>query len=110
MTLDIDETGATVKFATFKAARFRVRKKKRGGDAQDAESDSLRARFRRISADLGSQSRQVGVEKDLEADREDGNFASSAGTPEGDSGPRPEMIPAPDSDPLSAQQPSPRAP
>ena len=50
------------------------------------------------------------VEKDVEADRGGGNSTPSSGTPEGDPGPRPDMIPVPDSPYLSAQLPSPRAP
>ena len=48
------------------------------------------------------------VEKDMEVEREDGNFTSITGMPGSDPGPQPEMIPAPDSLSLSAQLPSPR--
>ena len=77
---------------------------------EDAELDPLHARSRRIGADLGSQLRQVDVEMEMEVDTEDGNLTSSTGTPESDSGPRPETIPVPDSPCLSAQLPSPHAP
>ena len=62
LILDIDETGVTAKFQsqTFTVARFRVRKKAEEKDAEDAELDPLRARFRRIGADSGGQTRQVG--------------------------------------------------
>ena len=46
--------------------------------------------------------------KDMEVDKEDGNFAPIAGSPMSDSGPRPEMIPVPDSAPTSGQLPSSR--
>ena len=82
-------------------ARFRERKKGEEKNAEDAELDPLHTRFRRIGADLGSQLGQVDAGKDLEVDRGDGDLTSSTGTPESDSGPRPEMIPA--------QSPSPRA-
>ena len=70
----------------------------------------MRERFRGIGADLGCPPRQVGVGEDMDADREAGDVTSSASTPEIDSGPRPEMIPAQDSPPLSVQLPSSRAP
>ena len=77
-------------------------------DVEDAVLDLPRERFRRIGADLGSQPRQVDAEKDMVADREAGNYASGTGTPESDSGPKPEMSPAPDSPFSSAQLPLPR--
>ena len=77
---------------------------------EDAELDPLRERFRRIGADLGTQPKQVDVEKDMDADREDGNYTSSTGTPGSDSGPKPEMVPAPDPPPLSVRFLSPRVP
>ena len=70
----------------------------------------MRVRFRRTGADLESRRRQVDVAKEMEVDRGDGNFTSRTGTPESDSGPRPDMIRVPDSPPLSAQSLSPRAP
>ena len=75
---------------------------------EDAELDPVRERSQRIGADLGGQPRQVDVGRDM--DVEDGKNATSAGTPESDSGPRPEMLPAPDSPPLSVQLPSPLVP
>ena len=112
LMLDIDATGATAKFQaqTFKVARCRARKKGGGKDVEDAELDPLRERFRRIGADLGTQPKQVDVEKDMDADREDGNYTSSTGTPGSDSGPKPEMVPAPDPPPLSVRFLSPRVP
>ena len=103
--LDIDEAGVTAKcqVQTFLAAGFCVREKGEEKDVGDAESDPMRERFRRFLADLGSPTRQVDVGEDMEVDREDGNFSSGAGAPESDSGPRPEMIPVPDSPRLSAQ-------
>ena len=55
LILGIDEAGVTVKFQsqTFKVARFCARKKGEQKDVEDAELDPLRARFRRIGADLG---------------------------------------------------------
>ena len=79
LKMDIDETGV--------AARLGVRKKGAEKDAEGAELDPLRERIRRIGADLGSQPRQVDVEKDMEVDMEDGNHTSSTGPPESDSGP-----------------------
>ena len=70
---------------------------------EDAGLDPPRERFRRMGADLGSQPRQVDAGKDMRVDREDGNCASNTGTPESDSGPRPEMIPVPDAPSLSAR-------
>ena len=67
----------------------------------DAELDPSHARSRRIGVDLGSRLRQVDVGEDMDADRDDGNFISGAGTLGSDSGPRPEMIPVPDSPYLS---------
>ena len=75
---------------------------------EEAELGPLRELFRRFGAYFGSQPRQVDVEKDVEADREDGNFISSTGAPESDLGPRPEMILVLDSPSLSGQLPSPR--
>ena len=43
-------------------------------------------------------------------DREDGNSALSTGAPESGSGPRPEMIPVPDSPSLSVLFPTPQDP
>ena len=112
MILDIGETDVTVKFQsqTFKVARFCVRKTGKEEDVEDAALDTSHARFRRIGADLGSQPRKVDAKTDMEVDREDGNLSSSAGTPESDSGPRPDMNPVSDFPPLTAQLPSPRAP
>ena len=111
LILDIDETGVTAKFQsqTFKVARFRVGAKGREQDVGGAELDPLQPRFRQFVADLGSQLRLVDVGKDMEVGREDGNSTLSTGTPERGSGPRPEMIPIPETPTLSAQLPSPRA-
>ena len=67
-----------------------------------AEMDPAQTRFRYIGADLGAQLRQVHVEEDMAAGREDGQSSPSSGAPESGSGHRPAMIPAPDSPPLSA--------
>ena len=109
---DIDEAGATVKFQsqTYKVARFYARKKREETEVERAELDPLHVRFRRIGADLGSQSRQVDVGEDMEVGSEDGNHTPRTGTPESNSGPRPDMILVPDSPSLSAHLPSPRAP
>ena len=50
------------------------------------------------------------VEKDTCVGREDGNYTSSAGTPENDSAPQPEKLPVLDFPPLSIQVLSPRVP
>ena len=75
-----------------------------GGEegAKGAEVDPAQTRFRYIGADLGAQLRQVHVEEDMAAGRGDGESTPSTGTPESGSGHRPEMIPVPDSPPLSA--------
>ena len=91
-------------------ARFCERKKGVERDAEYTELDPLRARFRRIGPDLGSQPRQVDVGKDMGSDRKRGNVTPSTGAPESDSGPRPEMIPVLESSSLSARLPSPHAP
>ena len=75
-----------------------------------AEFHPLRERFPRIGPDLGSPTGEVDMEKDMDVDREDGNFTSRPGTPESDSGPRPDMIPVQDSPSLSAHLPSPQVP
>ena len=80
-----------------------MRKEREEKGADDAWMDPFRERFRQIGGDLGSQPWQVDVEGDMDVDREDGNYPSSMGTPESDSGPRPEMILAPDSPRLLAQ-------
>ena len=77
---------------------------------KDAELDPHRERLRRIGADLESQQRQVDVGGDMEMDREDGSYTSSTGTPESDTGPKPEVIPVPDPPSLSVELPSPRVP
>ena len=112
MIYDIGEAGVTMKSQpqTVNVARFCVRKKVEAEDAEDAELDSLRERFRHIGADLGSQPRQVDSETDTDVDWEDGNNASSSGVPESESGVLPEMVPVPGSPSLSVQLPSPRAP
>ena len=69
------------------------------------ELDQVWARFRQVGTDLGSQLRQVDVEKDMEVGRGDEGSTLSTGTPE--SGSEPEMIPAPGSPTLSGQLPSP---
>ena len=69
--------------------------------------EPVQARFRQSGADLGSQLRRVDVEKDMEADREDGKPTLRAGTPESRSGPRSDRIPVPDFLSLSAQLTSP---
>ena len=109
LILDIDETGAIVKFQSQmrKAARFCVRKKGEEKDVEDAELDPVRTRFRQSGADLGSQLRHVDVEKDMEVEREDGNSTLNTGPPKSGSGPWPEVIPVPDPPSLSAQLPSP---
>ena len=81
----------------FKGGAFSRQEERGGKDVEDAELNPLRDRFRRIGADLVSQPKQVGVEKEMEVDREGGNDTSSTSTPERDSGPRPEMILVPDS-------------
>ena len=65
-------------------------------------------RFRQSDTDLENQLEQVDAAKDMEVDREDGNSTLSTDTPESVSGPRPDMIPVPDSPFLSAQLPLPR--
>ena len=95
---------------TFKVARLCVRKRGEGGDVKDAELDPHRERLRCIGADLGSQQGQADVGEEMEADREDGSYTSGTGTPESASGPKPEMIPVPDSPPLPVELPSPRVP
>ena len=91
----------------FKVARFCVGKKGEKKDVEDAESDPVRARFRRIGSDLGGQLRQVDVGTDLEVDRGSGSSSLRTGTRGSGSGPRPEMIPVPDSPSLSVHLPSP---
>ena len=63
LILDIDQTGAKVKFQsqTFKVARFRARKKGEEEDAEEAELDPAQVRCRRCEADLGSQLGQMDV-------------------------------------------------
>ena len=106
---DIDGTGATAKFQSqiFNVARICVREKGEEKDVEDAELVPVRTGFRWSGADLGSQLRHVDVGEDMAADREDGNSSLSTGTPDRGSGHRPEMIPAPEFPPLSAQLPSP---
>ena len=88
-----------------------MREKGKGGrDVHDAKLDPLRERFRRTRADLGGQPREADVEKDMEVDRENASFSSSTGTPERNSGIRPEMVPVPESPSLSIQLPSPQVP
>ena len=57
---------------------------------EDAELDPLRERFRRIRADSGRRPRQVDAEEDVDVDMEGGKYAPSPGTPESDSGPKPD--------------------
>ena len=81
MILDIDEVGVTVKFQwqTLNVARFRAGEEGEGKDVGDAELGPSQARFRQIGEDLGSQLRQVDVEKDMWVDGEDGTLPQGAG-------------------------------
>ena len=72
--------------------------------------DPVRVRFRQSGVDLADQLGPLDVGKDMEVGREDGNSSLSTGTPESGSGPRPEMIPVPDSPSLSVQLPTPQGP
>ena len=112
MILDIEETGVIVKIQsqTLKVAHFCVRKKVEAKDVEDAELGPLRERFRLPGTDLGGRPRQVNVVADTDVDRGYGADASSAGTPESESGSKPEMIPVQHSPALSAPVSSPRVP
>ena len=72
------------------------------------ELDPARLRLHQSEPELGDQLRRVGVEKDMEVDREDGNSTLSAGAPASGCGPRTERIPAPDPPTLSVQLPIPQ--
>ena len=90
LILDIDEAGVAAQFQSqaFGVARLCVRKRGEEKDAEETELDPARVRFRQSETDLGSQLGQVGVEKDMEVEREDGNSTLRTGTPESRSGPR----------------------
>ena len=70
------------------------------------ESDPARVRLLQNGSGLGDELRNVEVESEMEVDREDGNSTSSTGFLEGGCSSQPEMIPAPDSPPLSVQLPT----
>ena len=77
---------------------------------EEAELDPARVRFRQSGSGLVDRPGPIDVGKGMEADREEGNSTLSTGTPESGSGPRPEMISAPDSPCSSAQLPTPQDP
>ena len=112
LILDIDEAGVTVKFQPqiSEVARLCVGKRGEKKDVEEAELDPARARFRQSASDLGDQLGPIDVGKDMEVDREDGNPTLCTGAPESGSGPRPEMIPVPDSPSMSVQLPTSRDP
>ena len=103
LIFDIDGTGVTVKAQShiFKVARFCAREAE-----LEAELDPARVRPRQSESDPGYQLGQIDAEKDMEVDREDGNSTSSTGISRSGCSPQPEMIPVPDSPPLSAQLPT----
>ena len=108
MILDSGESGATAKFQSqvFKVAMFCVRQRGEEEDAVEEELNPARVRLLLSGSGLGNELRSFEVESEMEADRDDGNSTWSTGIPLSGCRPRPEMIPVPDSPPLSAQLPT----
>ena len=68
--------------------------------------DPARVRLLQNGSGLGDELRNVEMESEMEADREDGNSTSSTGIPESGCRTQPEMAPVTDSPSPSAQLPT----
>ena len=85
---DIDETGVRVKVQaqTFRAARFRMRKKVRAKAVVDARLDPLCVRLKSVEPDLGDKEGRLDTQAGLHAGEEAGDCTFSTGAPDSGSG------------------------
>ena len=69
----------------------------------DAELDPMRVRLRSVGPDFGSRPGQWGVDVGMDVNGGGGHRTSGTGILDSESGPKPAVIPAPDSPSLSLQ-------
>ena len=106
--LDIDETGATVKF---QPQTFCVQEKVEGKDVDVEESDPLHARMWAVGSAPSEQLMQRDMGGGMDAGGGEGNRTSGSSAPGSGDGYHPATIPAPNSPTLSEKlPPSPRSP
>ena len=106
--LDIDETGATVKFRslTFGMARYCIWGKVEAEIVEAAELDPLRARMRTAASALREQSAQRDMRDVTDVDEGERIWTSSTDTPRSEARYHPAATLVPDSPTLSVQLPS----
>ena len=110
--LDIDGTEVTAKFQsqTFKVARYCVRAKVEGADADDEESDPLHVRMGAVGSVPSGQHAQRDMGDVMHVGDVQGNWTSTTGSPKSEDRYHPVGSPAPECPASSERLPSPPRP